>query len=196
MWPWEHAAVGYVCYSTARRVLAGESPRGDPVLALAVGTQFPDLVDKTLSWGLEVFPTGYAVGHSMLVGVPAGLAAIALAERRGHRPGAVAFVFGHWSHIAADVVAPLRRGEDLGVDRALWPIVTNEPYATDLGLRRGVRYLQEYVIELAHADVGTVVVLHLGLTLLSVALWLVDGAPGLRALGGHLQRVARSGRRR
>jgi hypothetical protein len=191
MWPWEHAAIGYVCYSAATRLVAGRAPRGDPVLALAVGTQFPDLVDKPLSWGLGVFPTGYAIGHSILVAVPAGILLAVLARDRGLGQIAVAFVLGYWTHILGDVLAPLRRGDPLGVDRVLWPVVAREPYPDDLGFSRGFVYVLEYVRDLGTADLSTLLVSHVGLAALTLALWLVDGAPGVRELLGHVGRVAR-----
>ncbi|NHN43173.1 metal-dependent hydrolase [Halorubellus sp. JP-L1] len=196
MWPWEHAAVGYVCYSIVSRLLSGEPPDGDPVLALAVGTQFPDVVDKTLSWGLGVFPTGYAAGHSVLVSVPVGVALVAAAARGTQRRVAVAFVFGHWSHVATDVLVTLRGGGDPEWGIALWPIVDREPYGDDLGLGRGLVYFAEYLADVARSDVQTLLVVHLGLTALTVALWLVDGAPGLHALGARVRWFARTVRSR
>ena len=49
MWPWEHLAFGYVLYSLGVRTLRGRTPRGPPVLVLAVATQVPDLLDKPLA---------------------------------------------------------------------------------------------------------------------------------------------------
>jgi len=196
MWPWEHAAVGYVCYSIANRLLAGRPPEGGPVLALALGTQFPDLVDKPLSWGLELFPTGYAVGHSALVAVPAGVALVAAAVRRGRGRVATAFVFGYWSHLVADLFSPLRTGDGVGWDRVLWPVVERQPYGDDLGLGRGLLYLLEYLADVGRSDLQTLLVVHLGLTALTVALWLCDGAPGLDVLGARARWVARAVRSR
>ncbi|WP_323675909.1 metal-dependent hydrolase [Halorubellus sp. PRR65] len=196
MWPWEHAAIGYVCYSAASRLLAGEPPDGDPVLFLAVGTQFPDLVDKPLSWWLGVFPTGYAAGHSVLVLLAVTLLALGLVRDEARRRNAVAFLVGAWTHVAGDVVSPLRAGDSLGVDRVLWPVVERPPYADDLGLERGVVYLREFLSDLGTVDVGPVLVLTLALAVASVLLWLVDGAPGVRALAARIERTTRSRRER
>lgn len=193
MWPWEHAAVGYVCYSAATRLLGGEPPDGDPVLFLAVGTQFPDLVDKPLSWGLGVFPTGYAAGHSAIVLIALSVLVVAIVREEGRRRNAVAFLVGAWTHVAGDVVSPLRAGEPLGIDRVLWPVVEREPYDDDLGVERGFVYLREYLADIGSADVGTGVLLGFALGVASVVLWLVDGAPGVRAV---TTRVAAFARRR
>ncbi|MFC6954569.1 metal-dependent hydrolase [Halorubellus litoreus] len=196
MWPWEHAAVGYVCYSAATRLLAGDPPEGDPVLFLAVGTQFPDLVDKPLSWGLGVFPTGYAAGHSVLVLLALTVLALAALRDDGRQRNAVPFLVGAWTHVAGDVVSPLRAGEPLGVDRVLWPVVEREPYPDDLGVERGLVYLREYLADLGTADVSTGLVLGIALGMASVVLWLVDGAPGVRTVATRVEAVARQLRRR
>lgn len=57
MWPWEHAAVGYLLCSAAlaaRRTVLNDIP----VIALGVATLLPDLIDKPLALWLGVFPEG------------------------------------------------------------------------------------------------------------------------------------------
>ncbi|MFC6964015.1 hypothetical protein ACFQL7_23110 [Halocatena marina] len=49
MWPWSHAAVGYLCYSIGTR-LVGRRPTTGPTVAVLFGALLPDLVDKPLSW--------------------------------------------------------------------------------------------------------------------------------------------------
>lgn len=74
MWPWGHLAVGYLLYSGAVHLRTGRPPRAAAVVVLAVGTQLPDVVDKTLAWVYHAVPQGYAAGHSVFVAVPVGLA--------------------------------------------------------------------------------------------------------------------------
>ncbi|WP_227133066.1 metal-dependent hydrolase [Halorubellus salinus] len=196
MWPWEHAAVGYVCYSAATRLLGGDPPDGDPVLFLAVGTQFPDLVDKPLSWGLGVFPTGYAAGHSVLVLLALTLLALGGVRDDGRRRNAVAFLVGAWTHVAGDLLSPLRAGEPLGIDRVLWPVVEREPYGDDLGVERGLVYFREYLADVGTGDLSTSLALGVALGVTSVVLWLVDGAPGVRAITTRVEAFARRRRGR
>lgn len=190
MWPWEHAAVGYLCYSVAARSFDGRTPDGNSVLALLVGTQLPDLVDKPLSWGLGWFPSGYAAGHSALVALPLAATAVAIGYRTDRLRPAVAFVVGHLSHLAGDLLGPVRRGAAAPWNRVLWPVLERPPYATDLGLARGLAYLAGYVDALGSADLRSLVVVHLALTAGTAVLWVRDGAPGPRALARHLRRVA------
>jgi len=179
MWPWEHAAAGYLLLSLGLRALGRRPPTAAGAAIVVVATQLPDLVDKSLSWGLGVFPTGYALGHSALVAVPVGLVALAAGVRTDRRRLSVAFVAGYWSHIVTDVFDPLRRGDAPLPGRALWPVVTDTPYRQDLGLSRGLTYLSEFLHSLATMDPLTLVVLYLPLPLGTVAVWILDGAPGL-----------------
>lgn len=188
MWPWEHLAIGYVIYSLGRRALGRDPPTDGDLVAIVVATQLPDLVDKPLSWGLGWFPSGYAVGHSVVFGVLLSLlvvGATARAERgRGGTPGAnrgrlaVAFLVGYWSHLLGDVVSPLRSGDGVLVSRVLWPFSRAEPYAVDRGLGRGIVYFEGFVAELAAMDPLSALLLYGLVPLATVALWVLDGLPG------------------
>lgn len=191
MWPWEHAALGYLLYSLGLRV-SGRSPPSDAAaLLVLVATQFPDLVDKPLSWGLGVFTTGFALGHSVFLAVPLGVLGLAWAGRAGRRRLGVAATVGYWSHLAADVLDPVRYGEPPAPARVLWPVVTGPPYDRSLGLGRGVAYLAAFVDSLSSLDPVTLLVVYLLLPLGTVALWLADGVPGLAAIGRGLAWAAR-----
>jgi hypothetical protein len=175
MWPWEHAAVGYLLYSLALRALARRPPTGTGLVAILLGTQLPDLVDKPLSWGLGWFPSGFAVAHSVFLAVPLGLAALGLSARTRRWRVAAAFVVGYWSHLVADVLSPLRAGGPPLLSRVLWPIADVTPYETDYGLGRGLVYLQEFL-----ATIDPVSLLVSGLLVgVTLAVWALDGAPGL-----------------
>lgn len=198
MWPWEHAALGYLLYSLSLRALGRDPPADLAVLALAVATQFPDLLDKPLSWGLGVFPTGYALGHSVFLAAPLGVGLLVWSSRAGRTQVGIAFVVGYWSHLAADVFDPLRYGIAPLPARVLWPVVPRTPYEQDLGLGRGLAYLGEFLASLAAMDTLTLLVLYLLLPLGTVAVWLWDGTPGLTpvvravsAVGARIRSVGR-----
>ena len=193
MWPWEHAAVGYLLFSLVVHVLYRRSPVGAGALLLLFATQLPDLVDKPLSWGLDLFPAGFSVAHSVFVAVPVGIAGAWLLARTGRRDAAVALVVGYWSHLVGDVVSPLRAGDPLAPDRLLWPVVRQEPYGEDLGLGRGLVYVREYVAEVASQGLTPALALSAAALFLAVALWVVDGLPGLGWL--HRAAVGQQGRK-
>lgn len=58
MWPWGHAAIGYLLFSMDTRLRYGRRPGGPATILLFFGTQFPDLVDKPLAWTLPLLPSG------------------------------------------------------------------------------------------------------------------------------------------
>lgn len=190
MWPWEHLAAGYLAYSLGLRSVRRPPPTAAGLLVVVLGTQLPDLVDKPLSWGLGWFAQGYAVGHSVFLAAPLSALVLLIALRRGRGRLGVAFAVGHWSHLATDVLDPLRYGRSPDPGRVLWPIVTAAPYPQDLGMARGLAYLAELLTAIATMGLVDLFVQLLLLPLLTFAVWLVDGAPGARALA-----LAVSGRR-
>lgn len=152
--------------------------------ALALGALTPDLVDKPLSWGLELFPTGYAIGHSVFVALPVGVAVLGVGWRRGRADLAVPFVLGYWSHLLGDVGSGLLYGDGLSVSLVLWPVVRREPYGESLGLfGRSWHYLREFLGGLAATDRPVALLLAAAAPVaLALALWLLDGAPGPRVV--------------
>lgn len=189
MWPWGHAAFGYVLLSLGSRAAGRGPPGGLAAVVLLFATQLPDVVDKSLSWGLGLFPAGYSVAHSVFVAVPLGLAGLAVAVRRGRPEAGVAFAVGWWSHLAGDVAAAVASGYSTDVERVLWPVVTLPGYAVERGLfDRAGYYFAAFLRELSAGQQFTLLAVYFGPFLLAVCLWLVDGAPGL---AGPLRRLRR-----
>jgi hypothetical protein len=178
MWPWEHAAIGYLLYSLGRRALGHDPPEDTATIVLAVATVLPDLVDKPLSWGLGLFPTGYAIAHSLFVAIPLGAAALALGRKYSKLSLGIAFTIGYWSHLLGDVLNPVRTGNSMDWSRILWPVVEAQPYETDRGLERGLRYLREFVGAIPTMN-SLEILLLVGLPAVTAAVWLLDGAPGV-----------------
>jgi hypothetical protein len=184
MWPWGHVAVGYLAYSLARRLLGRDPPSELATLVLVPASLLPDLVDKPLSWWLGLFPSGYAVGHSVLVAGPVGVAVILASARRGWGTLGVAFCVGYWSHLAGDVFSGVLLGEGPAYSAVLWPLVERAPYGEDLGLfGRSWHYLR------AFADAATatdrplaMLAAYLAPLALAFVCWLADGRPGVGAI--------------
>lgn len=193
MWPWGHVAVGYLAYSLGRRLLGREPPTDLAVLVLLPASLLPDLVDKPLSWWLDLFPTGYAVGHSALVAIPLGLAALAAGVRRDRVGPATAFVVGYWSHLAGDVFSGVLLGDGPAYGVVLWPLVERAPYATEYGaVERGLVYLREFATAAATAERPlALIAVYLAPGCLALLLWLLDGGPGLRTVTRSARWVAR-----
>ncbi|WP_135852532.1 metal-dependent hydrolase [Halorussus salinus] len=206
MWPWEHLAVGYLGYSLALRLAGRGAPRPWPVVALAVGTQFPDLVDKPLSWTLGVLPSGHSLAHSLFAALPLAALAVTVGvaldrwrdgttpDRRrdgdaldGGRTGA-AFAFGYLSHLPGDAFYPLLVGGPPNYDFLFWPVVAVPSAETGVGFAEMVRTLfARYVERLARGEVSPYLAVELGLLASVVALWVADGLPPLRWLWSRIR---------
>jgi hypothetical protein len=180
MWPWEHAAAGYLLYSLGLRALGREPPTETDTAVLAVAVLVPDLVDKPLSWGLGWFPSGNAVAHSVFVAVPLGVGALALGRQFDRRRLGVAFAVGYWSHLLGDVLNPLRNGDGPLVEPVLWPLFDPAPYEVDYGIGRGLVYLREFGTAIVAMDPLEALLLYVLLPALAVTIWVLDGAPGSR----------------
>ncbi len=191
MWPWEHLAVGFLGYVVVRRVWGRVgSLRGGPVVALAVATQLPDLVDKPLAWSLGVLPSGTSLAHSLFVAVPASVVAVA-ASRRARRPAYGAAVAVGWlSHLAGDALYPVLLGGPPAVGALLWPVVPAPPGAGGGGLLAQARRLFGLFVAFLGTPRGRLYLLgEAALLGLAGLVWLVEGAPGVGLLRRVLRRV-------
>jgi hypothetical protein len=181
MWPWSHAAIGYLLYSVGTR-LDGRRPNGSPVIVLLIATQLPDLVDKPLSWVVGVFPQGYAVAHSVFVAVPLCIAVLVVTVRRQRRDWGIAFLIGYGSHLVGDILFGLLKSNPYAVERVLWPLVTLPPYDVDQGVFiRLSEYVSDLIAMRASGD-ALVVVLGVGMAYVTLGVWIMDGTPGVATL--------------
>lgn len=181
MWPWGHAAVGYLVYSLYTR-LDGRRPVATGIIALAVGTQFPDLVDKPLAWTVAVLPYGRSLAHSLLTFVVVG-ATIILLTRRYHRSKlGIAFALGYVSHIFADGIGAMLQLDPMGVTYLLWPLVPlPEP---ELG--------QSFMAHILNLSLTPLLALEFGLVGLAAVVWARDGYPLVATVRIALKRRLRA----
>lgn len=192
MFPWGHLAFGYLLFSPAVRLVRRRAPRGLAVLALAFGTQLPDLVDKPLSWVFHVTPTGYSVAHSVFVAVPVAAVVAAALTARGRGEVGVGFAVGYLSHLAGDVLLAVALRQPYTVERVLWPLVTLPGYASEpSALDRTLTYIVEWMAFLLSSESLLLPAVYLGPLVAAVVLWLVDGAPGVPRPETRLQRRQR-----
>ncbi|WP_135805417.1 metal-dependent hydrolase [Halorussus marinus] len=170
MWPWGHLATGYLAYSLLVRV-SGERLRDYPTLALAVGTQFPDLVDKPLAWTFGVIPNGRSLAHSIFTAVVLVLAIRFVLRRYGHARVSTAFGVGYLVHLFGDAIGPFLAGEYYYVTFLGWPVLP----AIDYGEK-------SFAAQLATLELSAFTAIEFGLGALMIGLWIADGRPGLRAV--------------
>jgi membrane-bound metal-dependent hydrolase YbcI (DUF457 family) len=181
MWPWGHLAVGYVCYSLLVRLRWGRAPGDTAALAVAFGTQFPDLIDKPLAWSLQILPSGRSLAHSLLTAALV-IAVVGLYCRRRERSTpAAAFGVGYLSHLLADALSPLLGGEYVFLTFLAWPLTPPPPYGDEGG------FLSHFV----SIEFTPFFLVQIGLLLSVLLLWVLDGTPGLEPVRSLPTRLAR-----
>lgn len=190
MFPTGHAALGYLLYSGWRRYGVGAGPTGKPVLALVLGTQVPDLIDKPLSWTFSILPSGRSFGHSLLILALVGVVLTVFARwqlnrqrqtmvangagvdrvwERVSEPAVGAFLLGWGSHMLGDSWTVLVGWDDCA-SYLLWPVLSICKYPEEN------RTILGHVLSIEMSfNLG----LSLVLTGLAALVWVLDGKPGL-----------------
>jgi hypothetical protein len=187
MWPWEHLALGYLLFSLGGHARRGWRPTTRSVCVLVVATQLPDLVDKPLAWVFHVFPSGVALGHSVLVAVPACLLAFAFAHRRDALGHAFAFTVGYLSHLLGDLLYQVFATGAVPVRLFLWPVVVVAG-SQDVQLFPRIELLFDHFLTLLAGPNGPLYVTLEALLLgTAFALWAVDGYPIGRTLAAAMR---------
>lgn len=182
MWPWGHLAVGYLLYSLGSHRW-GRRPESPAVFLLALGTQFPDLVDKPLAWTFGLLDSGRSLGHSYLVAAIVLAILYAVVVPRVGRSPFVAFAVGYLSHPLADLpFRDLLVGEFAFASYLLWPQVPLPPYDTD----------PSFLAHILAFELGPAGGVELVLVGLAVARWNQDGRPGWRECRGLAARFVRT----
>jgi membrane-bound metal-dependent hydrolase YbcI (DUF457 family) len=165
MWPWGHLAVGYLCYSLwcryKKRPVAAFG-----AVAVAFGTQFPDLIDKPLAWTFAILPSGRSLTHSIFTATFLLALLWVGARRYDKRVPLEAFAIGYLSHLAMDV--PIMHWELSGMSFLLWPLLPSPEYETPMS----------FLAHFANFDLSPFVLLQFALTGLAFVVWLNDSAPG------------------
>lgn len=175
VFPWEHAAVGYVAFSLLHRAVRGEPPDGAAAVAVLAAALLPDLVDKPLAWEFAVLPSGRSLAHSLLVAVPATLL---VWLGFGRRVGG-AFGLSYGLHLVTDVYYPIVYGQAPVYSFLLYPLV-DAPASGGTSFVGHTLELIGNLLEFATTAQGRVYLLF-ELMLMGAAglLWLLDGLPGL-----------------
>lgn len=128
MWPWAHAAVAYLCAWIVTETRRRKPPGRAVTVAALAGSQFPDAVDKPLSWSFHVLPTGRSLAHSLLVAIPVALLAIWLARRYDRPMVGVGFGVGYLSAVLTDLPASVFAGDLSRGTFLLWPLLPSPTY--------------------------------------------------------------------
>jgi len=186
MIPPAHLGTGYLTYTLWTRILYREAPADTATLALALGTQFPDLVDKPLYVYAGVY-NGRAVMHSLLVVVPlCGLVYLGSRQFGRSRLGS-AFGIGVLTHLAGDALMSAVRGTLWDARYLGWPVYSPPVYGAEdpldhlWWLLRDIRALPSLTpSELLANELA----LELLFSLVVFLVWILDGYPTVRTAYG------------
>lgn len=180
MWPWGHLAIAYLLYSLYTRLRFGRPPRAIPVIAVAIGSQFPDLIDKPLAWELGLLASGRSLAHSITFALLLLPVVYTVAVRTGYREAATAFVIGHATHLVSDLPLMTFSGDFSGTTYLFWPLLGPPEYDEPSGVLLG---FAEYSIGLRSG-------VQLALFAVAVIVWYRDRLPGFglawRSVKGYL----------
>jgi membrane-bound metal-dependent hydrolase YbcI (DUF457 family) len=164
VFPIGHAALGYLAVALLRRVRGLSLPNGWLLVSVFVGSQLPDLIDKPLTY-YGVLESGRSFGHSLLVMVPALVALVFVARRRGYARHGGALAVATLSHFLGDTYRIALAGEWYEMRFLLWPLVPAITYPSD-GTPPWIRVLDS----LGDPRFG----FQYGLAALAFGIWLYD----------------------
>ncbi len=163
MWPWGHLAFGALIYYGYRRIRRlGVSPVVVGI-ALAFGTQFPDIVDKPLAWNLGLLPNGRSLAHSIFTFFIVAVVLTRIGRDRERQELTTAFLIGYLSHIVGDFIPLILRGEFYYATFALWPLLPPVDYGQEIG----------FIARIEGLDVTLSLLVQLALVLVLIIYWFV-----------------------
>ena len=177
MWPWGHFGVAYLLYSLYARGRFRRPPRPEPALAVLVGSQFADLIDKPLAWGLGILPGGRTLAHSLVFAAVLIVVVYGVAIAYDRVETATAFVIAHLSHLLADLPPRLLLGYPFGSEFLFWPVLTHPAFGWNERYFEPPWFVE--VVATPLTDPTTFALFEVALFALAVGLWIVDGCPGL-----------------
>ena len=195
MLPWAHLAFGYLLYSIGGRVVRRGPPADWSTIALVVGTQLPDLIDKPLNWWFGIFD-GRGAGHSLLVMMPCCLLLYVVARRHGRGSLAGGLAVGVFAHLISDAWLAILVGAIVaGAPYLFWPLLPTPTYPKD----SAADHLDAIISALQGLPWGSPTELltswfglQLLLMLFPLSLWVYDGLPGVRPITDRLRNVGQS----
>lgn len=138
MWPWGHLAVAYLCYVAWTWTERSRKQDGLAIVAVGIGSQFPDLVDKPLAWTFAVLPSGRSLAHSLFTATIIIWVVVWASRRVNRRYAGIAFGIGYLSHVFSDLGPDVISGLLVGdfsqlqwTTYLVWPLLGTPPYSND-----------------------------------------------------------------
>lgn len=165
-------AVAYLLYAAYARRRAHPVPPGIAIIALVLGSVFPDIVDKPLAWRAGLIPSGRSLTHSFLVLGPFCLLVALLGRRYDRETIAHAVAIGVLSHPTVDAVPAAWGNADPRF--LVWPVMGMAPDEcgppTVISLLRRSLPRSYFHLEFVLFAIATIV-------------WRAHGYPGIDSIG-------------
>lgn len=127
MMPWSHLFVAVFPVIVYVALRHRRLPSALLIGAVATGSQFPDLVDKPLAWGVDILINGRMFMHSLVFAIPISAAVILIATKYGNTSLGSGFVVGYLLHIPGDFYTAFVGPEQYVPRNMLWPLLAPRP---------------------------------------------------------------------
>ncbi|WP_254533371.1 metal-dependent hydrolase [Natrinema gelatinilyticum] len=185
VFPLGHLAFAYLWYVAYAALTRRPLPARWALVPMAIGSQFPDLIDKPLAY-YGVLASGRSVAHSLLITVLiAGLVTWGAHVLHRWRPAhrwvgrlcvvtPAAFSIGYLSHLVGDSLGPLRAGAYDSLTYLGWPLLAAPRYAGD-SVAPWIRILELYRQSGTHPERPLIVTALL--VFISLRVWARFGPP-------------------
>lgn len=131
MWPWGHAAVGYLVLSLLTLAYVQRWPSRVETIVVLVATQLPDLIDKPLAWSFDLLPAGRSLAHSLLTATVMLLLVRFITIRYGRRSLFPTFSIGYIIHLLTDIPLTVLGGDLSPATFLLWPLLSAPEYEVE-----------------------------------------------------------------
>lgn len=177
MWPWAHAASGYLLYRLWLAYRGGDID-GAGAIVLGVGTFLPDLIDKPFAWTFGILTSGRSLSHSLLVVALVFTVAWMVLDAKRQRTLLAVGTFGVVIHILGDVAPLLLEGHWYEAGFLIWPVL--RPTEPD--------EMASFLEHLLAIGPTPFFIFQTILTLVAIVVWVRDGRPGLDMLLRPLRR--------
>jgi glycerol uptake facilitator-like aquaporin len=162
MWPWGHAAIGYLLILALTAGSERRLPTRAETVVVLVATQLPDVIDKPLAWWFEFLPGGRSLAHSLITATVLTAVVLAVTSRYDRPEFGPIFGIGYLSHLISDVPLSVYAGEFSRGTFLLWPVLPVPTYDTEpsfLGHLWAIELSGSFVLQGVVAGVVAVLVL-------------------------------------
>lgn len=147
MWPWGHAVVAYGVFTLLSILYRRRPLRGAEAVAVVVGSQFPDLIDKPLGWTVALLPSGRSLGHSLITWVVLSAIILFVFSRLDRRHLAPPVIVGYLVGIVTDLSPAVLDGDFSRVTFLLWPVLPSPEFDVEPSILANFGRLQPADLE-------------------------------------------------